>query len=131
MGTHTCILNHHSWSSYCESGEIRNFACDLTDCLLTGSHFLVLFLPLHLGVNHFGAPIMTYTDFTTLEFVHQQILRLFQHTFGTHPEQLLPTGYKPGFLSSFALPGDCRTGVRYRGVLQVSWTDGFTPTPAG
>ena len=25
-------------------------------------------------------------------------LRLFQHTFGTHPEQPLPTGYKPGFL---------------------------------
>ena len=27
------------------------------------------------------------------------ILRLFQNTFGTHPEQPSPTGYKPGFLS--------------------------------
>ena len=26
-------------------------------------------------------------------------LRLFQHTFGTHPEQPLPTGYFSGFLS--------------------------------
>ena len=37
-------------------------------------------------------------------------LRLFQHTFGTHPEQPLPTGYKPGFLSYLAnggLPNAC------------------------
>ena len=27
------------------------------------------------------------------------ILSLFQHTFGTHPEQPLPTGYKAGILS--------------------------------
>ena len=32
-------------------------------------------------------------------FSYWKCLRLFQHTFGTHPEQPLPTGYKSGFLS--------------------------------
>ena len=46
------------------------------------------------------------------------ILRLFQHTELEHtPKKPLPTGYSMWFLSYLALPGDCRTGVRYRGVL--------------
>ena len=44
-------------------------------------------------------------------------LRLFQHTFGTHPEQPLPTGYNDG--DSFHRWRGNRgiavaTGVRYR-----------------
>ena len=42
-------------------------------------------------------------------------LRLFQHTFGTHPEQPLPTGYNR--IPFLVGQGDCRLGVRYRGVL--------------
>ena len=48
-----------------------------------------------------------------------QTLRLFQHTFGTHPEQPLPTGYKPGFLSYLALPGDCNIGCAISGCVAI------------
>ena len=46
-------------------------------------------------------------------------LRLFQHTFGTHPEQPLPTGHK-GVLFIVGERG-IAWGVRYRGVLYLSW----------
>ena len=40
-----------------------------------------------------SAENMTIDAYRELE--HQKLyLRLFQHTFGTHPEQPLPTGYK-------------------------------------
>ena len=49
-----------------------------------------------------------------IQFPKPPILRLFQHTFGTHPEQPLATGYKSGILSQLAnggLPGVCDIGV--------------------
>ena len=44
--------------------------------------------------------------------------RLFQHTFGTHPEQPLPIGYK-GIPFTIGCAGFF--GVCSRGVLQFSW----------
>ena len=40
-------------------------------------------------------------------------LRLFQHTFGTHPEQPLPTGYNriPFIVGQGDCPGVCDIGV--------------------
>ena len=56
-------------------------------------------------------------------------LRLFQHTFGTHPEQPLPTGYDLGFLSY--LPGDCQ-GCAISGCgLSFSWNGRFSKLHLG
>ncbi len=55
-----------------------------------------------------------------------QNLRLFQHTFGNleHTPKPLPTGYKG--IPSIVGKG-MAWGVRYRGVLQSSWTEAIMP----
>ena len=56
--------------------------------------------------------MLVYTYSTLMCFKFQ---RLFQHTFGTHPEKHLPTGYKgiPFIVGERGIAW----GVRYRGVL--------------
>ena len=49
-------------------------------------------------------------------------LRLFQHTFGTHPfRNLSQQAISRDSFHSWRCRGIGRTGVRYRGVLQFSW----------
>ena len=54
---------------------------------------------------------------------HKWFEKCFSKVVSTHlwntPLNLYQQAIK-GFLSQLALPGDCRTGVRYRGVLQFS-----------
>ena len=58
-----------------------------------GVSFLFIFILFRIILN-----CLLFFSFILLSVLFY-ILRLFQHTFGTHPEQPLPTGYKPGFLS--------------------------------
>ena len=67
----------------------------LIDCLPKGLTMAQIALAIGVLISKIGARV-TVTYF----FSRGVILRLFQHTFGTHTEQPLPTGYKlKGFLS--------------------------------
>ena len=56
--------------------------------------------------------------FRLSRLVGYEFLRLFQHTFGTHPKQPLPTGYKR---DSFHRCLGGLFGVCSKGVLYLSW----------